>query len=167
MKYSLEEIKEKVQELASKINAPTDLLPTFGYSKDFAYPHIEVDNLGLLHYVVIERGQELDRKTTNKLDDLLYWIFADVTFNMACDYELKNRIEDKDFRRIMFDKQEQLLGQLNDIWKQTENEEHIRILKTHPFDDLAGLRATYFGELRKQGFSEIEISKMAYEKYPE
>jgi hypothetical protein len=167
MKYSLEEIKEKVQELASKINAPTDLLPTFGYSKDFAYPHIEVDNLGLLHYVVIERGQELDRKTTNKLDDLLYWIFADVTFNMACDYELKNRIEDKDFRRIMFDKQEQLLGQLNDIWRQTENEEHIRILKTHPFDDLAGLRATYFGELRKQGFSEIEISKMAYEKYPE
>jgi hypothetical protein len=166
-KYSLDDIKQKVRELANKINVPTELLPTYGYSKDFAYPHIEVDNLGLLHYVIVERGEELDRRTTDKLDDLLYWIFADVTFSMACDYELKNRIEDKDCRRIMFDKQEQLLGQLNDTWREKESEEHKSILKTHSFDDLAGLRATYCGQLRQQGLSETEINKMAYEKYPE
>lgn len=165
-KYILEEIKKKVQELANIINASSDLLPTYGYSKDFAHPHIEVDNSGFIHYVVVERGEELDRKTTDNLDKILYWIFASVTFSIASEYELINRIEDKDCRRIMFDKQEELLGMLNENWKQTENEKHRNILKIHPFDDLAGIRATYCGQLRKQGFSEIEIDKLAYEKYP-
>lgn len=159
-------MKKKVPELPNKINVPTELLPTYGYSKDFAYPHIEVDNGGLLHYVVVERGQELDRKTTDKLDDLLYWIFANVTFSMAGEYELKNRVRDQDCRRIMFDIQEQLLGQLNDTWQQKKSEEHKIILKKHPFDDLAGIRAAYSGQLRQQGLSEKEIHKIAYKKYP-
>ncbi len=165
--YSLDDIKKKVDELAEIINATNDLLPTYGYSKDFAYPHIEIDNFGLLHYVIIERGQELERKTTDQLDDLLYWIFADVTFSMAADYELKNRIEDKDCRRIMFDKQEEFLGKLNENWRLKEKAEHQSILKRHPFDDLAGLRATYCGQLRKLGLTETEIHKLAYAKYPE
>jgi hypothetical protein len=61
----LDNIKEKVEELAFKINAPIDLLPTYGYTKDFAYPHIEVDIFGFLHYVIVELGQELDRRTTS------------------------------------------------------------------------------------------------------
>lgn len=165
-KYLLNDIRNIVQELANKINAPTDLLPTFGYSKDFAYPHIEVDNVGFLHYVIVERGQELDRRITDKLDDLLYWIFATVTFSMSCDFELKNRIEGKDFRRMMFDKQEELLGLLSDTWAQKEQVEHQKILKNHPFDDLAGLRANYSGQLRQQGFLENEIFKLVYERYP-
>ena len=101
---SLDDIKKKVDEVAGKINAPTDLLPTYGYSRDFAYPHIEVDNAGRLNYVILERGQELERKTTDNLDDLLYWVFSGITFSMACDYELKNRIEMKDCRRMIFEK---------------------------------------------------------------
>ena len=166
-KYSLDDIKKRVEELAKIINATTDLLPTYGYSKDFAYPHIEIDNFGRLHYVIIERGQELERKTTENLDDLLYWIFTSVTFSMASDFELKNRIEDKDCRRIMFEKQEELLGQLNESWRLKKNVNHQSILKRHPFDDLSGLRATYCGQLRKQGLTETEIDKLAYAKYPE
>jgi hypothetical protein len=163
---TLNDIRKKVEELAEKINSKTELLPTYGYSKDFAFPHIEIDSVGLLHYVIVERGQELERKTTNKIDELLFWIFADITFSMACDYELQNRIENKDCRRIMFDKQEELLGLLDNSWQQKEANEHLNILKNHPFDDLAGLRATYFGQLREQGFSETEIIKLAYERYP-
>jgi hypothetical protein len=137
-RLSLDDIKKKVDELAAKINAPTDLQPTYGYSRDFAYPHIEVDNVGLLHYVIIERGEELSRKTTDNLDMLLFWIFSNLTFSMACDYELNNRQEDKDFRRILFEKQEEILGQLSDTWRQKENEEHKRILKDHPYNDPAG-----------------------------
>lgn len=164
---TLEDIKKKVEELALKINAPTDLLPTYGYSKDFAYPHVEIDNHRILHYVIVERGQELRRRSTDKLDDLLYWIFTDVTFSMASSFELNNRIEDKDCRRIIFEKQEQLLGFLNEIWGQKENEEHQCILKNYPFDDLSGLRASYFRQLRQQGLPETEINKLAYERYPE
>ena len=32
---------------------------------------------------------------------------------------------------------------------------------------MAGLRATFCGQLRKQGYSEIEIEKLAYDKYPQ
>jgi hypothetical protein len=161
----LGDIEKKVNELALKINAPSNLLPSYGQQTWDAHPYIEVDNF-FLYYVVSERGQEIERKMTDKLDDLLYWIFADVTFSMSSDYELKNRIEDKDCRRIMFDKQKELLGQLNQNWRQREDAEHQRILKNSPFDDLASLRATYFGQLRQEGLSEIEISKLAYEKYP-
>jgi hypothetical protein len=163
---SLDGIKKNVDDLALKINAPNNLLPTYGYSQDSGYPHIEVDSKGLLHYVTMERGQELDRKTTNNPDELLYWIFASVTFSIACAYELKNRIEDKDSRRIMFQKQEELLGIISESWQQKEKEEHKRILKNNPFDDLAGLRATYCGQLRQQEYSESEINKLAYRKYP-
>lgn len=165
-KRSLEDIKKNADQLATKIHANEILLPTYGHSLDEAHPHVEVDDKGLMHYVMVERGQERSRETTDELDTLLYWIFKDVTFSMACSYELKNRIEDKDCRRIMFEKQEELLGILNDVWKQKRKEEHRSILEQHPFDDLAGLRASYFRHLRQQGYDENEITKLAYEKYP-
>ena len=82
---------------------------------------------------------------------------------MAFKYELKNRIEDKDCRRIAFDKQIELLSVLNENWSRKEHEEHLQILESHPFDDLAGLRATYYRELKEKE----EIKKLAFEKYPE
>ncbi|MVN23561.1 Imm63 family immunity protein [Mucilaginibacter arboris] len=167
VKYSLDDIKKKVDELALKINASTNLLPSYGQQKWDAHPYIEVDDLGFMFFIISERGQEYERKMTDKLDDLLYWIFAGVTFSMSCNYELKNRIEDKDGRRLIFKKQEELLGILNETWRQKEILEHQDILKNYPFDDLASLRATYCGKLRKQGYSEIEINKLAYAKYPE
>ena len=167
MTKTVTEIQNIVNQLAVKINAPSYLLPTFSSPIGDATPNIEVDNLGLYNYVISERGNEYERKLTSDLNDLLYWIFASVTFSMACDYELKNRIEDKDCRRIMFQKQEQLLGLLNKDWEEKEKKEHQNILNNNPFDDLAGLRATYCGELRTKGLSESEIDKLAYEKYPE
>lgn len=164
-KLSLADIEKIVNRLAATIDAPDGLLPTYGYTKDFAYPHIEVNKAGL-HYVVIERGQELDRKTTGQIDDLLYWIFEDVTFSMACKYEVKNCVADKDCRRIIFSKQEELLGKLSGDWQRKKQDDHAHIMQKHPFDDLAGLRATYYGQLRQQGYAETDIERLAYAKYP-
>ena len=165
--YSLNDIKKKVDELALKINAPKNLLPTYGHIIGDATPCIEIDRNGCMFYVISERGQEYERRKTDKIDDLLFWIFASVTFSMSCDYELRNRIEDRDCRRIMFDRQVELLGQLNETWGEREQAEHQNILKSFPFDDLAGLRATFCGQLRQQGYSEVEIEKLSYEKYPQ
>lgn len=167
MMKTLTEIQNIVNELAEKINAPNYLLPTFSSPIGDATPNIEIDSLGLYNYVISERGNEYERKITSDLNDLMYWIFASVTFSMACDYELKNRIENEDFRRIMFAKQEELLGLLNKDWEEKEKKEHQSILIISPFDDLALLRATYCGELRAKGLAESEIDKLAYEKYPE
>lgn len=112
---TLPEIQSEVELLAKKIDAPENLLPTYGYSRDGAYPHIEV-SAKLYHYVIVERGQERERMKTKDFNQLLFWIFKSITFSMACDFELKNRIEDQDFRIILFAKQKELLSILSTDW---------------------------------------------------
>ena len=167
MAKTIAEIQKATIDLAKKINAPNSLLPTFSSPRGDATPNIEVDPSGLYYYVISERGHEYERKITSDLNDLLYWIFSSVTFSMACDYELQHRIEDKDGRRILFAKQLELLEVLDEKWKEKETEEHASILAKYPFDDLAGLRASYCWELRANGLSESEIEKIAYNKFPQ
>ena len=167
MKVTLEDIKALVDTLAEKIDAPKYLLPTYGYSKDGAQPHVEVDKNGQLYYVVVERGEELRRDFALDTDDLLYRIFADVTFSMAVDFEVKHRIEGEDFRRQMFAKQEELLELLNDNWKHREEKDHQWILKSHPFEDNASIRADYSKQLRDQGMSDMDAWTEACKRYPE
>jgi Immunity protein 63 len=132
--FSLSEIENSVNRLAGRIAAPANLLPTFGYSEDFARPHIEVDARGY-HFVVVERGQELERRTTDNLDDLLSRIFTSVTFSMACNYELRHRVDGADPRRLLFATQVDLLSRLSSDWARREVEHHEIILRTHPFSD--------------------------------
>jgi len=156
--YTLDDIEKKVDELALKINAPRDLLPTYG-NVIGGKPCIEFDNSSYIFTVISEHGVEYERKKTDKIDDLLYWIFSDVTCFMSLDYELEYRIESKDYRRMLFDKQVELLGQLNETWSERKQAEHQRILKSRPFDDFARLRARFCKQLKQQGYSEKEIKK--------
>ena len=132
---TLSDIKEQVETLGERINAPQHLYPTYGRSEDGARPHIEIDDSGNLHFVIVERGQELERQTTTVPNDLLFWIFEGITFSMACAFELANRRHNKDFRRILFSKQEALLGCLNANWQEKEQTNHNLILAKHPFSD--------------------------------
>lgn len=166
MNPTLDDIKAMVDSLAGKINAPKQLLPTYGYSIDGAYPHIEVDRNGQLYYVIVERGQELKRDFAVDMDDLLYRIFADVTFSMAVNFELKHRIEGEDSRRQMFAKQEELLGMLSGNWKQRQANEHQSILRSHPFDDQANVRADYSKQLTDNGIPAMEAWAEACKQYP-
>jgi hypothetical protein len=52
--------------------------------------------------VISERGNEYDRRFTPFLDQLLFWIFRDITFRMSSDYELENRINNQDSRILLF-----------------------------------------------------------------
>jgi len=158
-------IHKAVNRLAKKINASENLLPTYGSSADFAHPHIEVNSQGL-HWVVIERGMETQRKTTNDPHELLYWIFEAVTSEMAMEFELKNRIESQDFRRIYFQKQEELLGELDSSWKKTKVQHHEAVLRKYPYDDNVLLRLEFYKELKARGHSPEEADRIADEKYP-
>ena len=131
---TLREIEDDVNSLAVRIGASANDLPSYGRSRDFAYPHIEVSD-GQYHYVVIERGQEIDRKSSTDYNDLLYWIFSDATHNLAFDYELKNRIEDQDCRRIAFPKQVQLIGEISTAMADRKRNEIEAILLRAPYDD--------------------------------
>lgn len=99
---TLTELKIIANQLAAKLNAPLYELPTFGPPIGDGTPNIEIDDQGLFHYAMSERGEEYDRNTTAELDEVLYLIFSDVTFKMALDFERKNRIETQDFRRLVY-----------------------------------------------------------------
>lgn len=163
---SLEHIKWKIKELASKIDAPAQLLPAYGHAIDHDGFIILLGPSGQLHYVSIERGKEFSRKTTNDQDTLLYWVFDDITFAMACDYELKHRVIDQDPRRVQFTKKENLLALISSTWRLKAMEKHRSLLKEYPFDDLAQLRINYLCELVEQGYPRLDAKKLAYEQYP-
>lgn len=147
---TLAEIKKLVLALADKIDAPERMLPTFGYSEDGARPHIEIDARGL-HYVAVERGQEQFRSTTRDQDELLRLVFDGVTFNLACSFELKNRVGARDSRRLLFSKQVELLAKLSPSWAARKVDDHIEILREHPFDDSVDERLALFTQLKGGG----------------
>jgi hypothetical protein len=126
-------IKSRIDALAAKIGAPADLLPTYGSSRDFAHPHVEYD--GRYHFVVVERGQELQRHTSLDIDDILYAVFEGITHSMASNYELHHRDPGRDNRPLLFAKQLELLGALDTNWSAKCAAEVAEILAKHPFKD--------------------------------
>jgi hypothetical protein len=120
-----------------RLAAPADRFPYRAHPAHDGAPHVEVSG-GLYHYVVTERGAELERRTTRDADQLMFWLLADVAFNLACEFELAHRVPGQDFRRVLFAKQIELLNELDPTWGQRRAEELGRILKEHPFKDSAG-----------------------------
>jgi hypothetical protein len=133
---SLPEVETAVRRLARAIAAPASALPTFGSSDHSGRPHVEVDDH--YHYVVCERGQEFSRRSTRDEDRLLYWIFEDVTFSMAATYEVANRVPGRDFRRVLFRRQVELLGELHARWRVWGEARVGEILARHPYADRGG-----------------------------
>jgi hypothetical protein len=88
-------------------------------------------------YVVTERGTELERRRTRDPEELRYWLLSDVVFSLASEYELKHRIAGQDFRRLLFQKQVDLMGQLNPGWSERRTQEIQGTLSTHAYDDIA------------------------------
>ena len=134
---TLADIQSKVNDLASKLHAPANLLPTYGRSDDGARPHIEVDARAY-HFVVVERGQELERFTTGDIDHLLMRIFSTVTSPLSYTYEHAHRIPGQDIRRMAFSRQIELMGMLDPEWAEYERRRHAEILARHPFNDQLG-----------------------------
>ncbi len=149
-RLTLAEIEAEMRRLLPVVEADEELLPTFGRSADVARPHVEVNARGY-HWVVVERGQELERFTTRALDALLEKHFEGVTFEIASRYEQANRVPMRDSRRTLFAKQEELLARLSPAWAAREAARHAAILQMHPFDDQADLRLRADQDLREQG----------------
>lgn len=126
----LEKIKKLVTKYSEKINAPLKMLPTFDYNTGLAHPYIEMDSQGNYNYVIEERGEEYERKIFREEKELLYEIFTSITFSMASDFEVKNRIESQDSRIILFKKQEELLAILDEEWAKQVHMKNQKYLKS-------------------------------------
>lgn len=132
-RLNLPALETVIEALADMIGAPRDLLPSCGISDQTGRPHIEISQV--YHYVVAERGGEQSREVTAELDLLLYWVFQDVTSQMAGKYELEHRRAAEDSRRLRFEKQLELMAQISSDWAAKQRADQASILVLHPFQD--------------------------------
>ncbi|MFX1497907.1 MAG: Imm63 family immunity protein [Promethearchaeota archaeon] len=132
--YSISTIRKKVREYGKKINAPSQLLSVRSSSDGFGTPYIEIDKNGY-NYVISERGEEFERRQTTDFDKLLYWIFKDIVFEMASQYELDHRIPNEDFRRQLFTKEQELMRQLDLKFVKWKKKEFDKILEESSYED--------------------------------
>lgn len=123
----LQKLKEEIEKLAKRINAPEEFLPTYNVSEDFARPHLEIHGEEL-HWVIIERGQELQRRKTFNLEELLFWVFDGITFEMATELEISNRRKEEDSRVQLFEIQETLMGEINPRYSKILHNKHQKLL---------------------------------------
>ncbi|MFT5892616.1 MAG: hypothetical protein ACI9Y7_002728 [Dokdonia sp.] len=124
----MDEIKKIIESFAERIEAPRVYLPTYNHSEDVARPHIEKQG-DEYHWVVVERGEELQRKKTTEIKELMFWVFDSITFQMAITLELKNRNDDEDFRIQMFRIQEELIGKIDREYEKRIAQKHQKLLK--------------------------------------
>jgi hypothetical protein len=134
----LMDIVDNVIRLAKRINVPNRLLPSFGASCDLGgewTPDIEVNSRGYHYIIRDERGQELNRYTTDSQNELLYRIFTKISHDMAFEFEFNIRRGEQDSRRMAFAKQIEILSQINSEWAKRMTDEMEVTLAAHPFDD--------------------------------
>ena len=95
--------------------------------------HLEDLANGKYRFVYTERGQEYNARVTDNSQDILYWIYQDATFEIACKWEVKNRVPDNDSRRLIFDKQLELLRMIGEEYALRREKEIEAVLSAHPF----------------------------------
>jgi len=132
--YSISTIRKKVKEYGKKINAPTRFLRVPSLSNGFGTPYIEIDKNGY-NYVVSERGTEFKRQHTKDITKFVYWIFKDIVFQIASEYELNHRRPNEDSRRQLFAKTIELMELLDPKFAKWEKEEIKKILEKNPYCD--------------------------------
>jgi len=83
-------IKNEINILSSKINVPTELIPEINVSNEYASQFIEIDINNIVYLVIKERGNEIERLIPKDLNQLLFFVFKNITFTMAKNFEGKS-----------------------------------------------------------------------------
>lgn len=141
MVVSMNEIQALVDKLGTKISAPKSLLVVLPTPADDGTPYVEIRGENF-SYVSSERGCEIYRKLTKDLEELTYWIMSRVARQMAAKYELENRVDGCDTRKLYFDTFIKMLGEIKYEWGEKARSEVEEILKTSPYLDCVDARTS-------------------------
>jgi len=131
---SFEDLQNAIYEYGSKIGAPKSDLRIYPAPQPDGTPYVRIDEHHY-YYILEERGYELARYSTTHFDVICYWLMDDIVSKMAGQYELANRIEGQDPRRIRFRKELDLMGALSQDWLKISEREIKEILERSPFTD--------------------------------
>lgn len=136
MTEGLQELRAEYNRLRQRIR-PFDGVYSFQTERsDDGSPHVEYGD-GQYHYIVTERGLELERRTTGDVREIAYWMLNDLTFWMGVDHEFKNRIETRDCRRMIFSKQLELMRRADEQFAKQLEMQIAETLARNPFNDHA------------------------------
>lgn len=130
----IEELQKRIDELLLKAGIPRHSVNLCTAPVGDGTPYISFEN-GKYNYIFSERGYEFFRKITESTDELLYWIMSELAYKIAFKYELENRIEGRDGRRIAFPKFIELMTKINPLWKLKAEDEIKKTLSASPYDD--------------------------------
>jgi len=131
---SLSALKSAYSAIAERLSAPLESVRFAVTPQHDGSAHIESDG-NVFAYVVTERGEEYERKTTINDDDVLYWLVSDLTREMASKFELAHRNPNADSRRMLFQKHMELLGTVDQGWQTRKQTEYETVLEQNPFRD--------------------------------
>jgi hypothetical protein len=131
---SINEIKQRVNEISRKIGVFSEFntYVTYNFTRGDGTPNIEADNDGY-YYIISERGVEYERKRTQDIQELLYWILKDITFHVVLDHSLYS--SGWEHRRIIWKNQLELLGRISNEFKEKYKKEIMDTLKDVPLED--------------------------------
>ncbi|MEG0564350.1 Imm63 family immunity protein [Anaerorhabdus sp.] len=135
--HTLEEVKDYIIKMSDRIsiNAESNLLPMFSETKDVFNEgaSIYVDNK--YHYIIMERGRMNKHCESEVLEDIIYPLFKDLTSSLAQQFELEHRKSEEDFRKLMWEKQLELLGRINEKFVDMRKREIEDILIIAPYSN--------------------------------
>lgn len=140
---SLLRLRNRVFDLAGRIEAPLYVLPTiegfpeqlhtFGRRMGFGHPHIRRQGDGLC-WEVRERDGLSEERFTLSEDEVLYWVFSDATYIMAV--EQTDHADGRPGSRVaLFEAQLRLLKSLDEGWCTKRKAEIADILSRYPLRD--------------------------------
>jgi hypothetical protein len=129
---SVSEVMALIYEIGGRIGLTKQKLSSWA-SPSLEGPYIASDYSYC--WIVMERGSERERRRTNDLDELLYWVFEGTAFDLAVNYELHHRNPKEDCRRLIFRHQLELLGNLDSAWRDRAERKIDALLENHPYCD--------------------------------
>ena len=160
---SLRTIQRRYRKIAAALDSDSSLPTTPQHDGS---PHAE-HQADTYFYVVTERGNEWERRTTNDPDELLSWFVRGLTGELAGTWELANRVPHRDSRRLRFQRHVELLRGIRPEWAEAQHADYEAVLAEHPFDDSSSDRVDYIVELRDRGVENEEAIRLGYERFPD
>ncbi len=127
-----QQVQQKINDYSKKIGLNSDDVTLRGIPSGFGEPHLEISD-DYYHYVICERGNELSRESFLDVDDFTYKFFEMVTSMVAGEYEQENSVIGEDQRVIRFNKQIELMTQLNHEWGRKKEADIAETLKNSPY----------------------------------
>lgn len=136
MTEELQALQDEYNELCQRIEPYSGEYTILTEREDVGVAHVEFTG-GEYHYIVTERGLDLERRSTADRREILYWMIYDLTFWMGVGFEFKNRVEGPDFRRVIFAHQLELMIRADPEFAERLERQIAVTLMQNPFVDHA------------------------------